>query len=74
MAINQIKLGLPKYYHYHPGQELLAFGVILAAGLLLVREVELLVTHQPNPGLLLQSHCPVVGHGFPEAPYLSSGS
>jgi hypothetical protein len=74
MAINQIKLGLPKQHHFHLGQEVLAFGAILASGFLIVRDVEPLATHQPNPGLLSQSHCPVVGPGFPETPYLSSGS
>ena len=39
-------------------------GLLLGRGQLVIREAELLATHQPEPGLRLQSNCRVNRSGF----------
>ena len=39
-------------------------GLLLGRGQLVIREAEVLATHQSEPGLRLQSHCRVNRSGF----------
>jgi len=47
-------------------KEKLLLGLLLNRGELVIRETELPVKHQPNPGLRSQNHCPVNGLGLIE--------
>jgi len=56
MGLDQPDQGLPRHHHFHLREKLLPFGLLLGRGELVIREAELLATHQPCPGLRSQGH------------------
>ena len=68
VGLNQIDQCLPGHHRLHLREKLLTLGLLLGRGQLVIREAELLATHQPCPGLRLQAHCRVDRLGFPESP------
>ena len=68
VEFDQLDQHLPWHHHFHLHEKHLPLGQPLARDELVIREVELLATHQPNPDLRLKGHYPEKGAGFPELP------
>ena len=68
MGLDQGDQRLPWHHQLHIREKLLPLGLLFGRSQLIVREAELLATHQPSPGLRSQHHCRVDRLGFPESP------
>ena len=68
VGLNQIDQCLPGHHHLHISEKLLALGLLLGRGQLVVREAELLAAHQSCLGLRSRDHCPSISLDFPEPP------
>ena len=68
MGLDQSDQRLPRHDRLHLSEKLLALGLLLGRGQLVVRETELLATHHSSPGLRSQHHFRSDGVGFPGFP------
>jgi hypothetical protein len=66
MGFVQIDESLPGHNCLYLREKLLPFGLLLGSGELVIREAELLATHQPSPGVRSQHHFRADGPGFTE--------
>jgi hypothetical protein len=74
VGLDQSDQRRPRHDRLHLSEKLLALGLLLGGGQLVIGEAELLATHQSSHDLRLQGHCRVDRLGFPESPYVAGVS
>ncbi len=67
VGLKQIDQCQPGHHRLHLSEKLLALGLLLGCGQLVIREAELRATDYLNLGLRSQGHCPFESPGFPRA-------
>ena len=65
VGLDQCDQRLLRHYHLHLREKLIAFGLLLGRGQLVVRKGKLLAAHHPCPNTQSQGQCYEDGQDFP---------